>query len=76
MFCGRKESETELGVMVGMNNTYICEDCAATVQQLYSQIREQVNATKPAPRVSVSDIPKPKAIKAYLDQYVIDQDAA
>ena len=76
MFCGRKESETELGVMVGMNNTYICEDCAATVQQLYSQIREQVNATKPAPRVSVSDIPKPKAIKAYLDQYVIDQDDA
>ena len=76
MFCGRTESETELGVMVGMNNTYICEDCAATVQQLYSQIREQVNATKPAPRVSVSDIPKPKAIKAYLDQYVIDQDDA
>ena len=76
MFCGRKESETELGVMVGMNNTYICEDCAATVQQLYSQIREQVNVTKPAPRVSVSDIPKPKAIKAYLDQYVIDQDDA
>ena len=73
-FCGRSEREVKL-LITGING-YICEDCA---QQAYRIVQEHLTDNNtPAPRGSKkkTNVPKPKEIKAYLDQYVIGQDMA
>jgi len=76
-FCGRSEKEVKL-LITGLDG-FICEDCA---QQAYNIVQEHL-----APKKSVAgkagargaklhDVPKPKEIKDYLDQYVIGQEEA
>ena len=75
-FCGRNEREVKL-LITGING-YICEDCAT---QAYTIVQEQM-APKQRPSAVASakngkkDVPKPREIKDYLDQYVIGQDEA
>ena len=73
-FCGRSEREVKL-LITGLNG-YICEDCA---QQAYRIVQEHLptlgGSATPA-KEKKEKIPKPKEIKAYLDQYVIGQDEA
>ena len=57
-------------------NGYICEDCA---EQAYRIVQENLKDRKKNPEESkftMKKVPKPKDIKAYLDQYVIGQDEA
>jgi ATP-dependent Clp protease ATP-binding subunit ClpX len=77
-FCGRNENEVRL-LITGLNG-YICESCAA---QAYNIVRqsgmfedevEKGEADKPYK--PSKKIPKPKEIKAYLDEYIIGQDEA
>ncbi len=79
-FCGRKQSETDLGIIVlGPHGETICEDCAERLVAYYKEIREQLGREKEKAAidaVKLADIPKPKEIKEYLDQYVIGQDDA
>ena len=74
-FCGRGEREVKL-LITGVNG-YICEDCA---RQAYKIVEEQGLAraagVAPAPAYQKKDVPKPREIKDYLDQYVIGQDEA
>lgn len=77
-FCGRSESDVRL-LITGLNG-FICEDCA---QQAYKIVLESgVMGNKGAddkarePYRPLKKVPKPKEIKAYLDQYVIGQDDA
>lgn len=71
-FCGRSEKDVPL-LITGMSG-FICSDCA---DQAYHIVQE---AMKSSPnKASVTDwkhVPKPKEIKAFLDQYVIGQDDA
>ena len=73
-FCGRGEKEVRL-LITGLSG-YICEDCA---QQAYRIVQENLVET---PKKEETDkyqnkkVPKPKEIKAYLDEYVIGQDEA
>lgn len=55
-------------------NGYICNECAT---QAYHIVQENMTG-KPASNGSynLTDIPKPRQIKEYLDQYVIGQDDA
>jgi len=79
-FCGRSEKEVKLlisGLTSGVN---ICEDCA---QQAYQIVKTSgVLGTADQHRhaseadFKLKKLPKPKEIKAYLDQYVIGQDEA
>lgn len=79
-FCGRKQSETDLGVIVlGPHGEAVCEDCAERLVSYYKEIREQIGKEKKKAAldaVKLADIPKPKEIKDYLDQYVIGQEDA
>ena len=81
-FCGRSEQEVKL--LISGVNGYICDSCT---QQAYEVLL--ANGFGPAAAkstgkkkkngasaLSMKDIPKPKDIKAYLDQYVIGQDEA
>ena len=71
-FCGRSEKDVLL-LLSGING-YICNECAT---QAYHIVQENMTG-KPASNSSynLTDIPKPKQIKEYLDQYVIGQDDA
>ncbi|MBR3611863.1 MAG: ATP-dependent Clp protease ATP-binding subunit ClpX [Bacteroidaceae bacterium] len=68
-FCGRTEDQVAL-LMTGMTG-YICNDC---VEQAHNILREE--ALLPKNDFEMKELPKPKEIKAFLDEYVIGQDAA
>ena len=72
-FCGRREDEVSL-LLTGQDG-YICSDC---VEAAYGMIKDILRpAGKGKDSVpSVAKAPKPKEIKAFLDQYVIGQDRA
>ncbi len=76
-FCGRDESQVNL-IISGLHG-FICDDCA---KQAY-EIAESTGAygstaanKKPTDAFTLKEIPKPRKIKEYLDQYVIGQDDA
>ncbi len=68
-FCGRPESEVGL-LMTGMTG-YICNDC---IEQAHNILREE--QLLPKSEFCMRELPKPKDIKAFLDEYVIGQDDA
>ena len=78
-FCGRTENQVKL--LISGTNGYICESCT---QQAYEVMVAHGygpgGKNNPLPKKKEEPkqpaIPKPKEIKAYLDQYVIGQDEA
>lgn len=72
-FCGR--GENEVGFLISGMEGQICNECA---EQAFQIIEEQTKLEKKAKNenLNLSELPKPKDIKAYLDQYVIGQDDA
>ena len=68
-FCGRTEEQVAL-LMTGMTG-YICNEC---VEQAHNILREE--ALLPKSDFNMKELPKPKEIKAFLDEYVIGQDDA
>ena len=78
-FCGRNEDEVDL--LLSGPEGCICNDCierASLVLKdagLYFNSSSDLNKKSNQP-IKLRDIPKPKEIKEYLDQYVIGQDDA
>ena len=72
-FCGRPENETKM-LLTGISG-FICDEC---VERAYDIVKEAANAPKKGSKFSISkeQLPHPKEIKAFLDQYVIGQDDA
>jgi len=68
-FCGRTEREVDL-LIYGIDG-YICSDC---VEQAGAIVKEA--KAKKSKDSKLQNLPKPQEIKAYLDKYVIGQDAA
>jgi ATP-dependent Clp protease ATP-binding subunit ClpX len=67
-FCGK--TSREVGPMVeGPNDVYICNNCTDLCQNIFKQERRRVGAAAPL----FTEIPSPKTIKDFLDQYVIGQ---
>ena len=71
-FCGR--GEDEVGLLLSGIDGYICSDCAKMAADYVAEL-EHVHQ-KEAPAIKVGELQKPKAIKEFLDQYVIGQDRA
>ena len=71
-FCGRSEDEVTL-LLSGIDG-YICSDCVKMAADYVAELEH--THEKEAPAIQVGELQKPKAIKAYLDQYVIGQDRA
>ena len=71
-FCGRPESE--VGFLITGVNGCICNECAERAYEIVEETMEQ--KSKEAEKLSLEELPKPKEIKAFLDQYVIGQDDA
>ena len=78
-FCGRSQSEVPL-LLTGAHG-FICSDC---IQNAYHMLEEYMpgdlaNDKKnksTAEKIDLDNVPKPKEIKDYLDQYIIGQDDA
>ena len=80
-FCGRHEGEVAL--MLTGKNGFICDDCVRQANQILMESMGESpfpstgkGNTRSRSRLSMADVPKPRDIKAYLDQYVIGQDSA
>ncbi len=68
-FCGRYEDSVDM-LLTGIEG-FICNDC---VEQAHTILREE-NLLHTSD-FAMSELPKPKEIKAFLDDYVIGQDEA
>ena len=72
-FCGQPRSE--VGVLfTGSNGAQICDQC---IERGYDMLAESERIQEQsAPQIEMDELLKPAEIKAFLDQYVIGQDAA
>jgi ATP-dependent Clp protease ATP-binding subunit ClpX len=70
-FCGR--SSTQMDTFIeGPNNVFICPECVDLCHDIIQQNRKQLIR----PAFNLKEMPKPREIKEYLDQYVIGQEHA
>lgn len=70
-FCGR--TEDEVGFLITGMNGCICDSCS---EQAHEIVQEAMQQKGKAGNLNLSELPKPKDIKNFLDQYVIGQDDA
>lgn len=71
-FCGR--TEDEVGFLITGVNGCICDSC---VEQAHEIVKEAMHHQGQGQTdLNLSELPKPKDIKEFLDQYVIGQDDA
>ena len=73
VLCGRTDAEVPF-MLQGIDG-YICSDCAKMAAEYVAEL-EKRPAKGETSVGSLDKAPKPKEIKAYLDQYVIGQDRA
>ena len=71
-FCGRGEDEVSM-LLTGLNG-YICDECVEQAERLIHE--NEKTRRKTGKTAGMKDIPKPREIKEFLDQYVIGQDDA
>lgn len=75
-FCGRTEDEVAL-LLTGLSG-FICDECARQAEQIVrenmgSKVRQKAGSDAD---LNMDELPKPRDIKNFLDQYVIGQDSA
>ena len=71
-FCGRNENQVNF-LIPSPSGVYICDFC---VEACADMIYETTQAECEIDSLSLSTLPKPREIKASLDEHVIGQDAA
>lgn len=72
-FCGRPESE--VGFLITGVDGCICNDCAEQAHEIAREAMGEVMKGRLS-KLDMNELPKPKEIKEFLDQYVIGQDDA
>lgn len=80
-YCGRSADEVEALVPSHDRKSYICTDCVNAIHDMIVGLHDEQAAVKASKDKiksggSMADVPRPDAIKAFLDQYVIGQDDA
>lgn len=70
-FCGR--SEDEVGFLITGINGCICDSCSEQAHEIVQEAMRQKGSNTD---LNLAELPKPKDIKNFLDQYVIGQDDA
>ena len=70
-FCGRSAGRADT-LIEGPNRVFICPECVELCHNIIRQNRKQTGRIS----VGLKEMPKPKEIKEYLDQYVIGQEHA
>lgn len=70
-FCGR--SEDEVGFLITGVNGCICDSCSEQAHEIVQEAMRQKGSNTD---LNLAELPKPKDIKDFLDQYVMGQDDA
>ena len=70
-FCGRSGSQADT-LIEGPNKVFICPECVDLCRNIIQQNRRRSGKNVP----ELTDLPKPREIKEYLDEYVIGQEHA
>ncbi len=89
-FCGK--SQEQVRKLIAGPGVYICDECVDLCNEILDEELFDSSATAPQPvprreqspekrktrssNISLNQIPKPREIKKYLDEYVIGQDEA
>jgi ATP-dependent Clp protease ATP-binding subunit ClpX len=68
-FCG-KSGDTARRLIAGPSDVFICDECVEVCRNILNDGERDLSSQ------FTGDIPRPKEIKAYLDQFVIGQDDA
>ncbi len=71
-FCGRSEKDVAM-LMTGFDGN-ICNECAESAHEMVRETLKERSKSKLG--LNLEELPKPKEIKEFLDQYVIGQDNA
>ena len=71
-FCGRPA--TQVDMLIHGTDACICSDCAERAKEIVDNSMRTAQAE--SIEADFGELPKPKEIKAYLDQYIIGQDDA
>jgi len=70
-FCGRSASQADMFIE-GPDNVFICPECVELCHNIVQQNSKRISSAF----ISLKEMPKPREIKEYLDQYVIGQEHA
>jgi len=78
-YCGRGAQEVEALIPSPDQKSYICTNCVEAIHDMLLNYHNESNSKHGKDTgigKSLTEVPKPSAIKAFLDQYVIGQDDA
>ena len=76
-FCGRPSDMSEVLVPSAIGETYICAECIDQIHEMLGEYRNEVKETAKSEAVTnLNNVPKPREINEFLNQYVIGQDSA
>lgn len=70
-FCGKREGQ--VGRLIAGRGVYICDECIEFCKDMLDEDNQQAGAVNAS---GAGALPKPKEIKAILDEYVIGQEEA
>ncbi len=73
-FCGKTQAQVHK-LIAGPNGTYICDECVEVCSEIIEEEMAYDEGERWSP-FSEINLLKPEQIKAFLDQYVIGQEAA
>ena len=73
-FCGRAQAEVDK--LIAGNNSYICSECVRLCMDIVMEDESKAVAQRPSAHGSEGRLPKPREIKAVLDEYIIGQERA
>ena len=73
-FCGKREAQVSkmFSKVLGEGDLFICDECI----KLCNEMLEEEMRARAVNHTEIAELPKPKEIKAILDEYVIGQEEA
>lgn len=76
-FCGRPADMSQGLIPSAVSSTYICTECVEQLSQMLAEFnRGGERPGAEVDNVTIDNVPKPKEIVDFLDQYLIGQDTA
>ena len=74
-FCGR--SQEKVDKLIAGNGAFICNECVRLCMDILNEEKsEEDHGGVPAGMPAPEDVPRPREIKAFLDEYIIGQEQA